>query len=212
MVTFSSMRPTLAVNAARGKAGRGSENKKPFIVAVSLNEHGHPMYMKLALVNGFTSQAIGEWAKLNLAPAGRVMSDGLGCFAAVAEAGRIHTPFVISSLKLRDLPQLVGVNTVLGNLTSTQAGALHSMKHHKNADYCFAAYAHRFDRRFDLRGLVAHFIVNVAGCVPVKKPSLGKQTQSSRFDHSWSIGHIGRRKCRYGNSRRFIRRLPGVSA
>ena len=91
-----------------GKAGRGSENKVPFVAAVSLNEHGHPMYMKLALVSGFTSQAIGQWAKLNLASGSRVRSDGLGCFAAVTEAGCIHTPFVVGSLKPRNLPSSRG--------------------------------------------------------------------------------------------------------
>ena len=54
---------------AGGKAGRGSEHKVPFVVAaVSLDEQGRPMYLKLHLVSGFTSQAIGNWAKANLAP------------------------------------------------------------------------------------------------------------------------------------------------
>lgn len=64
---------------AGGKAGRGSENKVPFVAAVSLNEQGHPMYLKLHLVSGFTLDAIGKWAKANLAPKTRVLSDGLGC-------------------------------------------------------------------------------------------------------------------------------------
>ena len=45
---------------AGGKPGRGSENKVPFVAAVSLNEAGHPMHIKLNLVNGFTSTAIGN--------------------------------------------------------------------------------------------------------------------------------------------------------
>ena len=43
---------------AGGKPGRGSENKVPFVAAVSLNEHGHPMRLKLNLVSGFTLKAI----------------------------------------------------------------------------------------------------------------------------------------------------------
>ncbi len=43
---------------AGGKAGRGSENKVPFVAAVSLNGQGKPMYLKLNLVSGFTSLAL----------------------------------------------------------------------------------------------------------------------------------------------------------
>ena len=51
-----------------GTAGRGSENKVPFVAAVSLNEMGHPVYLKLTMVAGFTRDAIKEWANLHLAP------------------------------------------------------------------------------------------------------------------------------------------------
>ena len=51
-----------------GKVGRGSENKVPFVAAVSVNDHGHPMFIKLNVVRGFTSEAISKWAKSNLAP------------------------------------------------------------------------------------------------------------------------------------------------
>ena len=89
---------------AGGKTGRGSENKVPFVAAVSLNEQGHPQHLKLNLVSGFTLKAIGQWAKAHLAPGTLVASDGLGCFAAVADAGCIHRPTVVGALKPRDLP------------------------------------------------------------------------------------------------------------
>ena len=54
---------------AGGKAGRGSENKVPFVAAVSVDGSGHPLYVKLNLVSGFKSQAIAHWAKVNLMPA-----------------------------------------------------------------------------------------------------------------------------------------------
>ena len=43
---------------AGGKPGRGSENKVPFIAAVSLNDLGNPLYAKVTPVPGFTSEAI----------------------------------------------------------------------------------------------------------------------------------------------------------
>jgi transposase-like protein len=110
---------------AGGKPGRGSENKVPFVAAVSVDGKGHPLYVKLSLVSGFTSKAIGKWAKASLLPGALVRSDGLGCFAAVTDAGCIHLPTVVGELKPRDLPEFKWVNTVLGNLKTTPAGAFH---------------------------------------------------------------------------------------
>lgn len=60
-----------------GKVGRGSENKVPFVAAVSLTEAGHPLRVKLNPVPGFTLKAIADWAKSHLAPGSAVSSDGL---------------------------------------------------------------------------------------------------------------------------------------
>ncbi|SCZ87220.1 conserved hypothetical protein [Nitrosomonas mobilis] len=38
---------------AGGKAGRGSENKVPIVVAVSLTEDDHPLRVRLTPVSGF---------------------------------------------------------------------------------------------------------------------------------------------------------------
>ena len=114
-----------------GKVGRGSENKVPFVAAVSVNDHGHPMFIKLNVVRGFTSEAISKWAKSNLAPGTSVHSDGLACFSAVADAGCLHLPMVVGSLKPRDLPSFKWVNTVLGNLKTTLAGAFHALNYRK---------------------------------------------------------------------------------
>jgi hypothetical protein len=157
---------------AGGKAGRGSENKVPFVAAVSLNAEGHPMYIKLNLVSGFTLDSIGKWAKASLAPQTRVVSDGLYCFTAVTEAGCMHIPMVVGALKPRDLPTFKWVSTVLGNLKTTLAGAFHSLKYSKYAEHYLGAFACRFNRRFDLRGLVARLIVDVVRSTPIKEAAI----------------------------------------
>lgn len=165
---------------AGGKVGRGSENKVPFVAAVSLNDDGHPMYLKLHLVRGFTLTSIGNWAKANLLPDSEVLSDGLPCFAAVADAGCLHRPMVVGALKPRDLPEFKWVNTVLGNLKTTLAGAFHALNYSKYAGNYLAAFAYRFNRRFDLRGLVARLIVDVARCKPAKE-SVVRTHAETRF-------------------------------
>ena len=154
---------------AGGKAGRGSENKVPFVAAVSLTAEGWPLYLKLNLVSGFTLTAISKWAKASLMPGSVVTSDGLACFAAVTDAGCLHTPVVVGDRKPRDLPQFKWVNTVLGNLKTTLAGAFHSLKYRKYAASYLGAFAYRFNRRFDLRDLVARLVVDVARCAPAKE-------------------------------------------
>ena len=155
-----------------GKPGRGSENKTPFVAAVSLNDKGRPQFIKLNRVTGFTSEAIKGWAKANLAPTAQVVSDGLGCFAAVTAAGCTHTPIVVGNLKPRDLPQFLWVNTILGNLKTTLHGAFHSLGWAKHADSHLAAFAYRFNRRFDLRNLLARLIVDVARCPALRIPAI----------------------------------------
>ena len=147
-----------------GKPGRGSENKTPFVAAVSLNDKGRPQFVKLNRVSGFTSEATKAWAYAHLAPQTLVTSDGLGCFAAVTAAGCVHTPIVVGERKPRDLPQFQWVNTILGNLKTTLHGAFHSLDWAKHADTYLGAFAYRFNRRFDLRDLLARLIVDVAQC------------------------------------------------
>jgi hypothetical protein len=102
------------------------------------------------VLSGFTSMAIGKWARANLLPGTTVSSDGLGCFAAVTDAGGVHTPTSVGALKPRDLPEFMWINTVLGNLKTTLAGAFHSLNHGKYAAHYLAAFAYRLNRRFDL--------------------------------------------------------------
>ncbi len=64
----------------RGKAGRGSQNKVPFVAAVQLSAQGHPQLARFDPVTGFTKVAIGQWAEHYLSPSTRVLSDGLNCF------------------------------------------------------------------------------------------------------------------------------------
>ncbi len=89
-----------------GKVGRGSENKVPFVAAVSVNDAGYPVYLKLDLVSGFTNDAITKWAKASLLPYAEVLSNGLACFASVVDAGCLHRPMVVGKLKPRDLPRV----------------------------------------------------------------------------------------------------------
>jgi hypothetical protein len=119
-----------------GTAGRGSENKVPFIGAVSLGEDGHPLRAKFTQLPGFTRKALADWASANLGPASTVVSDGLACSAGVTDAGCAHQPTVVGSRKPKGLPMFHWVNTVLGILKTGLSGAYHG--------FGFTKYAERY--------------------------------------------------------------------
>lgn len=144
-----------------GKPGRGSPNEVPFVAAVSLNDAGHPLYVKVSPVAGFTNEAISNWAKSSLAPGTQVLSDGLACFAAVSDAGCTHRVVVVGQRKPRDLPEFKWVNTVLGNLKTMLSGAYKAFGYRKYAERYLSAFAYRFNRRFDLAELVVWLVADV---------------------------------------------------
>jgi hypothetical protein len=150
-----------------GVGGRGSPNKVPIVAAVSTDDAGHPMRVKLSPINGFTTKSIADWARLNLVPGCDVRSDGLNCFAGVIDAGCAHSFIVVGRRKPRDLPQFTWVNTVLANLKTMISGAYKSFKFRKYADQYLGAFCYRFNNRFDLHQLVTDLIGNAATSSPV---------------------------------------------
>jgi hypothetical protein len=149
-----------------GKAGRGSENKVPFVAAVSLSDDGQPLRAKLTPVPGFTLKAIGQWAHEHLASGSTVFSDGLSCFTAVTEAGCAHRPTVMAGRKPKEVPEFQWINTVLGNLKTSLSGCYHAFDFRKYADRYLAAFTYRFNRRFDLRTLNERLLVAAVTCDP----------------------------------------------
>ena len=161
-----------------GTAGRGSENKVPFVAAVSLTAEGHPLYVKMAPVPGFTRQAITDWAKADLSPTCWVVSDGLGCFSGVTAAGCRHLPIIVGGRKPKDLPEFQWVNTILGNLKTSLGGAYHAFDFAKYGTRYLAAFAYRFNRRFDLKHLPQRLLVAAVTIGPRTAPWL-RQAETS---------------------------------
>jgi hypothetical protein len=175
-----------------GKVGRGSENKVPFVAALSLDENGGPTYLKLDVVSGFTFLAIGKWAKARLKPGCVVLNVGLGCFAAVTEAGCVHIPRVGGTLKPKDLPEFKWIKTVLGNLKTTLSGAFHALKYRAYGETYLAAFAHRFNRRFDMRALVATLIVEVARCKQVPEKVVRRGHAEAGFQSRSTLNKVSK--------------------
>ena len=150
-----------------GKRGRGSENKRPFVIAVATDERARPGYAVIEPVAGFTSNAITDWAQRHLQPGAEVYSDGLGAFRAVVDLDHAHS--IIKCATPRQTCEANGlrwVNIVLSNLKRAIDGTYHSFRFFKYAHRYLGEAAWRFNRRFDLKALVPRLLVAVARCQP----------------------------------------------
>jgi len=133
-----------------GKRGRGAAGKTPFVAAVETTPERRPRRLRLTVVKGFRKAEIGTLAKAALAAGSDVITDGLSCWPAVAEAGCRHWPMATGSGRqaARWAP-FKWVNTALGNIKTALSGTHHHVSA-KHAQRYLASFAWRFNRRYQL--------------------------------------------------------------
>lgn len=154
-----------------GKAGRGSENKRPFVAAVQVTDDERPLYAAMDTVPAFTKSALGHWFATRVAADADVYSDGLAAFRA-AETAQAHTVIEGQGRSRCDAPNLRWVNVVLSNLKRSLDGAYHTFKFFKYAERYLAEAAWRFNRRFDLKQLVPSLLRAAVCTEPWTKTAL----------------------------------------
>jgi len=150
------------------KRGRGTRGKTAFVAAVATDPaSGTPLTMRLDRVRGFRRREIGRWSRKHLAAGAHVRSDGLRCFAAVKQAGCTHEPLASSSSKRRHRRQaFVWVDTMLGNVKNAMHGTYHAIRA-KHLPRYLAEFSYRFNRRFDLAGMVGRLGADAAFTPPM---------------------------------------------
>jgi transposase-like protein len=149
------------------KRGRGASGKTPFLAAVSTNIKGHPIYMRLSKIKSFTSAEISRWAIQHLHPTCIVVSDGLPCFAGVAQSGFLHEPIVTGGgYKSMEIKVFTWVNSVLGNVKKSIHGTYHSVSS-KHLPRYLAEFCYRFNHRFDLGSMVVALIKAAVNSKPL---------------------------------------------
>jgi hypothetical protein len=152
-----------------GRAGRGSENKVPFVAAVQTTPDGQPQFICLRQ-QPFTIQEVATFAARSIAPSATVVSDGLWCFRAVQLVGADHERVITGCTKASvELPQSRAINTVLGNLKRALAGTYHSVGFAKYAHRYLAEAQYRFNRRFNLRSIFVRLLR--AACLTSPAPA-----------------------------------------
>ncbi len=151
-----------------GKPGRGSENKQPFLIAVSTDENlQHPTFAVIEPVRAFDNASLTEWVARRLAPDAEAFTDGLGCFRRIQAAGHAHT--VLETRGGRAATEVAAarwVNVVLSNVKRALDGVYHAVRQAKYARRYLAEAAYRFNRRFQLRELAPRLASALMGCKP----------------------------------------------
>ena len=118
----------------------------------------------------FTREEVAVFAARSIAPTATVVSDGLWCFGAVQIVGAQHQRVVTGGGKgsVR-LPQFRAVNTFLGNLKRSLGGTYHAFDFAKYAHRYLAEAQYRFNRRFNLRSILARLLR--AACLTIPTPA-----------------------------------------
>lgn len=133
-----------------GKSGRGADKKVPFIAAVETDKKGHPLYVIIEPVSGFTNEVMKQWSGLHIAPASKVCSDGLACFCAMQNCE--HCRYIMKNEgKLTADSVFKWVNIIISNIKTALGGTLHSFNFKAYAQRYLGMIQFRFNHRFDLR-------------------------------------------------------------
>lgn len=137
-----------------GIPGRGSQNKVAFVAAVQTTESRQPMLMCLSL-RPFTKESLLAFAHKSLVAPATLVTDGLGCFAAVTGRGIRHEPHVTGGgAASAKHPSFQAVNTALGNLKTSLAGTYHAFDFEKYGHRYLGQVQYLFNRRFNLRAIL----------------------------------------------------------
>ncbi len=150
-----------------GKRGRGAAGKQPFVAAVSTGDDRRPREMKLLPVEGFRKREIKRLVGEHLASASRLITDGLKCWTAAAEAGLPHTAMVTGSgRRAAQWSPFKWVNTTLGNVKAAITGTYRRISHEHAGRY-LASYAWRLNRRFQLTTLIPRLVHSAVRTAPL---------------------------------------------
>ena len=155
-----------------GRAGRGSENKVPFVAAISLNTAEHTISAKISPATGFTSEALADWARRHLSSSCSVLSDDFACFRSVVAAGCSHTAVVTGGRHSNDLPQFRWINILLGNLKTSFSGTFHAFNFDKYAKRYLGGFCFLFNRRFKMAAMTGRIANAVCVCKPCPERDL----------------------------------------
>ena len=155
-----------------GKRGRGAAGKQLFVAAVSTSGDRRPRKIKLLPVKGFRKREVKRLIAEHLASAGRLVTDGLSCWTAAAEAGLEHRAMATGSgRRAAGWSPFKWVNTALGNVKAAITGTYRQISP-KHAGRYLGSFAWRYNRRFQLDSLIPRLVHSAVRTAPLPYATL----------------------------------------
>lgn len=150
-----------------GKRGRGAPGKTPFLAAVSRNQDGRPIHMKMSKINAFNTSEISCWSQKHLCADAVVISDAFNPFNCLSDLVAFHGRIKASTIY--DNPEnkiFYWVNTMISNVKRSLNGTYHSISS-KHLSRYLAEFSFRFNNRFIIGTMVAKLIKLAANTRPI---------------------------------------------
>lgn len=156
-----------------GIRGRGASGKQPFIIAVSTDRQGRPIFAVADPVARFDKREVERWARDRIHSNVRIFCDGLGGFHAFDDLGLAPERMPSQpGRKAAQQPRMKWVNTVLGNIKRAIDGCYHSIRGQKYARRYLHEATWRFNRRDNMAAILFKLLDASAQCRTVTEKML----------------------------------------
>ena len=141
----------------KGKEGRGAGNQ-PVFVAVSKNDKGHPVYLRMQVTNNVRSDSIEDFARERIAYGSVVQTDGFNAYRTPLSKGYLHQRKVFKP----DGELLKWLHHMIGNAKTFINGTYHGTST-KHLQMYLSEFCYRFNRRFFNGAIFDRLLVAIAG-------------------------------------------------
>lgn len=133
----------IGVPTEDGKRGRGTEKTK-VVASLSLTKSGHPLYLKMKVVDNLKSSTLADFAKQSIAPGTEISTDLYRSYNQLEGEGYLHLP---KQFDHKDNPDhLKWLHTIISNAKAFIGGTYHGLGS-KHLQSYLDEYCYRFNRR-----------------------------------------------------------------
>ena len=157
-----------------GKRGRGAAGKTPFVVAVQTDPENPASVLRLRMkvLKHVAARDLKPWFGHGFTKGSTILTDGWKAYNFLDEAGFKHQPHKMpGGWRSAKHPAFPWVNTVLGNLKGNLVGVTRWVGR-VHLDRYLAEFQYRFNRRFDLKSMLARLLTMAVRTPAMPQPLL----------------------------------------
>lgn len=151
------------------KRGRGTDKAK-VIVGLSINDQGHPQYLKMEVVHNLKRQTLADFANDHIASGSTISSDAYRSYLNLQKEGYQLEAKVFNPKA--DSEHLKWLHTIISNAKAFIEGTFHGLDKKYLQSY-LDEFCYRFNRRFFLSELFNRILVS---CISSPKISFAELT------------------------------------